>query len=140
MICGMACADGRKKSVCPIVNRHNGSIHKVCPWLCRWIFPGKRFSISLFLVTECDFSGAETFCGRQYNQVPLSPIFIVGRREGRFRSMRFSVVAISIRAVADCGEVQLALSERSFSDFWPPRLGEKLFLRQNHVPQHRLRP
>lgn len=24
-------------------------------------FPGKRFSISLFLVTECDFSGAETF-------------------------------------------------------------------------------
>lgn len=86
------------------------------------------------------FSAPKLFCGRQYNQVPLSPIHIVGRREGRFRSMRFNVVAISIRAVADCGEVQLALSERSFSDFWPPQLGEKRFQRQNHVPQHRLRP
>lgn len=86
------------------------------------------------------FSAPKLFCGRQYNQVPLSPILIVGRREGRFRSMRFNVEAMSIRAVADCGEVQLALSERSFSDFWPPQLGEKRFQRQNHVPQHRLRP
>ena len=80
------------------------------------------------------------FVDGQYNQVPLSPILIVGRREGRFRSMRYNVEAMSIRAVADCGEVQLALSECSFSDFWPPRSGEKRFQRQNHVPQHRLRP
>ena len=68
----------------------------------------------------------------------LQSLLWVGERGTYFT--RFNVEAMSIRAVADCGEVQLALSERSFSDFWPPQLGEKRFQRQNHVPQHRLRP
>lgn len=104
-------------------------------------FSGKTlWHLSILGERNAILSAPKLFCGRQYNQVPLSPILIVGRREGRFCSMRFNAEAMSIRAVADCGEVQLALSERSFSDFWPPRSGEKLFQRQNHVPQHRLRP
>ena len=104
-------------------------------------FSGKTLlPLSILGERNAIFPAPKLFCGRQYNQVPLSPILIVGRREGRFRSMRFNVEAMSIRAVADCGEVQPALSERSFSDFWPPQLGEKRFRRQNHVPQHRLRP
>lgn len=103
-------------------------------------FSGKTLSISLFSVIGMQFFRRRIFLWTAIQPSALSPILIVGRREGRFRSMRFNVEAMSIRAVADCGEVQLALSERSFSDFWPPRSGEKRFQRQNHVLQHRLRP
>lgn len=103
-------------------------------------FSGKTLShLSILGERNAIFSAPKLFVEGNTTKYPsLQSLLWVGERGAYFT--RFSVVAISIRAVADCGEVQPALSERSFSDFWPPRLGEKRFQRQNHVPQHRLRP
>lgn len=103
-------------------------------------FSGKTLSpLSILGERNAIFPAPKLFCGRQYNQVPLSPILIVGRREGH---LFYAFQCGGNKHPGGCRlrEVQLALSESSFSDFWPPQLGEKQFQRQNHVPQHRLRP
>lgn len=47
-------------------------------------FSGKMlWRLSILGERNVIFPAPKLFCGRQYNQVPLSPILIVGRREGR---------------------------------------------------------